>query len=63
MEIFTFYVITFEPIITKGCEGPQNDCCNLSFVKDKHTYGEKLARKGRTKVIYKVSFVSEWSLS
>ena len=38
---------------------PQND---LSFVKDEHTYGEKMARKNRTKVIYKGTFVSKQSL-
>jgi hypothetical protein len=27
-------------------------------VEDKHTYGKKMARKGRTKVIYKGTFVS-----
>ena len=34
----------------------------LSFVKDKHTYGEKMARKGRTKVIYKGTFISKQSI-
>ena len=27
--------------------------------KDEHTYGEKMARKGRNKVIYKVIFISK----
>ena len=31
-------------------------------MKDKHTHGKKMARKGRTKVIYKGTFVSEQSL-
>ena len=57
MEIFAFCVITFEPIITKTSD--HND---LSFVKDKHTYGEKMARKGHSRVIYKFSFVSDWSI-
>ena len=35
---------------------------NLIFVKDKHTHGKKMARKGRTKVIYKGTFVSNQSL-
>ena len=26
-------------------------------MKDEHTYGKKMARKGRTKVIYKVTFI------
>ena len=41
---------------------PQNDRQNLSFVKDEHTYGKNMARKGRTKVIYKGTFVSKQSL-
>ena len=32
------------------------------FVKDEHTYVEKMARKGCTKVIYKGTFVSKQSL-
>ena len=31
-------------------------------MKDKHIYGEKMARKGRTKVIYKGTFISKQSL-
>ena len=31
-------------------------------MKDEHTYGKKMARKGCTKVIYKGTFVSEQSL-
>ena len=46
MEIFAYCVITFEPIISKTCEAPQNDRQNLSFVKDEHTYGKKVARNG-----------------
>ena len=38
------------------------NCQNLSFVKDKHTYGKKMSRKGRTNVIYKGTFVSKQSL-
>ena len=62
MEMFAFCVITFEPIITKTCEAPQNDSHSLSFVKNKQIYGEKIARKGHTKVIYRFSFISNWSL-
>ena len=62
MRIFLFCVLTFEPIITKTCEAPQNDCRNLSFVKDNYIYGEKMAKKGRTKAIYKVTFISEHTL-
>ena len=31
-------------------------------MKDKYTHGKKMARKGRTKVIYKGTFVSKQSL-
>ena len=31
-------------------------------MKDEHTYGEKIARYGRTKVIYKGTFISKQSL-
>ena len=31
-------------------------------MKDKHTYGEKMARKVRKKIIYKVSFILKQSL-
>jgi hypothetical protein len=62
MEIFAFCVITYELIISKSCQAPQNDRLDLSFVKDEHTYGKKMARKGRTKVIYKGTFISKQSL-
>ena len=52
MKIFPFCVLTFEPIITKTYQAPQNGCHNLSFVKNKHIWGEKMARKGPTEVIY-----------
>ena len=32
-------------------------------MKDKHTHSEKMARNGRTKVIYKGTFISDRSLS
>ena len=57
MEIFTFCVITFQPIISKTCQAPQNDRRNLSFVKDNHTFVKKMARKGRTKDIFKGTFI------
>ena len=62
MEIFAFCVITFEPIISKTCYAPQNVSQILSFVKDEHTYGKRVARKGRTEVIYKGTFISKQSL-
>ena len=58
MEIFAFCVITFQPIVSKTYQAPQNDRQNLSFVKYEHTYGKKMARNGYTKVIYKGTFVS-----
>ena len=59
----TSETITLDPIKVLTCSTPQNDCKNLSFVKDKHTHGEKMARKGHAKVIYKFSFVSNRSIS
>ena len=47
MEMFAFCVITFEPIKIQTCSTPQNVCLNLSFVKDIHVVGEKMARKCR----------------
>ena len=48
----TSEAITFEPIKIQTRSASQNDCLNLSFVKDKHTYGKKMARKGPTTVVY-----------
>ena len=59
---FVIDVTAFNPIKISTCWALQNDCQNLSFVKDKHTYGKKMARKGRTKVIYKGTFISKQSL-
>ena len=39
-----------------------NQDLDLSFVKDEHTYGKKMARNGPTTVIYKGTFVSNQSL-
>ena len=63
MEIFAFCIITFQPIVSKTYQAPQNDRQNLSFVKDDYTYGKKMARKGRTKDIYKGTFVCIQTLS
>ena len=49
---FVFYVITFEPIEVQTRSAPQNDCLNLSFVKDTYVDGRKLARNGRKMTIY-----------
>ena len=34
LDSFAFCVISFEPIEIQTCSAPQNDCLNLSFVKD-----------------------------
>ena len=52
METFTFCVITFEATRIWTHLASQNDCLNLSSVKDDHTYGKKMARNGRKTVIY-----------
>ena len=57
------YVVAFDPINIQTCLAAQNDGQNLSFVKDEHTCGKKMARKGRTKVIYKGTFISDRSLN
>jgi hypothetical protein len=49
---FAFYVITFEPIEVQTLSVPQNDRLNLSFVKDIHVDGGKLARNGGKTTIY-----------
>ena len=59
---FTSEANYFEPINIQTCYAPQNDRLNLSFVKDKHTNGKKLARNGRNTIIYKGTFVSNHSL-
>ena len=59
----TSEAITFDQIKIQTCKATQNDRQNLIFVKDKHIHGKKMARKGRTKVIYKGTFVSEQSLN
>ena len=52
MEIFAFFVIIFEPIRIQTLYAPQNDRLNLSFVKNEHTGGIKMARNGRKMAIY-----------
>jgi phosphoribosylaminoimidazole carboxylase (NCAIR synthetase) len=49
MKMFVFCVISFEPIKIQTCSAPQNDRLNLSFVKDIHVVGKKMARNGRKK--------------
>ena len=40
MEIFGFCAITFEPVKIETCLATQNDCLNLSFVKDIYVVGK-----------------------
>ena len=61
LKIFSFCVITFEPIIAYIYQAPQKDRQNLKFLTN-FTYGEKMVRNGPTEVIYKFCFVSKWSL-
>ena len=43
------YVVTFGPIKNQICLDPQNDCQNLSFVRDNYVDGEKMTRNGHKK--------------
>ena len=48
-EQIVIYVVTFGPIKIQICLDPQNDCQNLSFVKDNYVDGEKMTRNCRKK--------------
>ena len=54
--VFAFYVITFLPNKIQTRKAPQNDRLNLSFVKDTHTVGKRMARYGRKMAIYQLLF-------
>ena len=56
MEILVLCVITFESIKIQTRSAPQNDLLNLSFVKDKHVVGKKMARYGLKMTIYQLLF-------
>ena len=58
MKTIVICVVVFDPIKILVGWAQQNDRQNLSYVKDEHTFGKKMARKGRTKVIYKGTFIS-----
>ena len=62
METFAFFAITFEPIGILTHSAHQNDNMNLSFVKDKRTVSQKMARNGSNTAIYFVIFISKQSL-
>ena len=51
---FAFCVITIVPIMIQTCLAPQNDRLNLSFVKDFHMVGKKMARNGWKMAIYQM---------
>ena len=63
METFAFLAITFEPIGILTHSEHQNDHLNLSFVKDKHTVSQKMARNGSKRAIYFVIFILKQSLN
>ena len=46
-SISRFLCQTFDTIEVQTRSAPQNDCLNLSFVKDIYVNGRKLARNGR----------------
>ena len=54
--IFALCVITCEPIKIQTCSAPKNDPLNLSFVKDEHTVGKKMAIYGSEMPIYQLLF-------
>ena len=47
------YVLAFDPIEIQTQQVPQNDCRNLSFVKDTNVVGDKMTRNGRKMTISK----------
>ena len=55
--LLAFCVITVVPIMIQTCSAPQNDRLNLSFVKDFHIVGTKMARSGRKMAIYQMQIL------
>ena len=51
MEILAFYAIAIEPMKLQTHSASQNDCLNLSCVKDTYVYGRKVARNCRKTAI------------
>ena len=47
-----FYAIAIEPTMEHTRSTSQNDCLNLSFVKDTYGNAKKMVRKGGKMVIY-----------
>jgi hypothetical protein len=54
---FAFCVITVVPIMIQTCLEPKNDRLNLSFVKDFHIVGTKMARNGSKMAIYQMQIL------
>ena len=52
MEFLAFYAIAIEPIKVQTCSASQNDCLNLSFVKESYCNAKKMARTGGKMEIY-----------
>ena len=55
--IFVFFAVTFVPIKIWTHSVPQNDRLNLSFVKDFHIVGTKMARYGCKMAIYQMQIL------
>ena len=55
--LFALFVITVIPIMIQTCSAPQNDRLNLSFVKDSHIFGTKMARSGCKMAIYQMQIL------
>ena len=45
-DLNQYFVVAFDPIKIQTCLALQNDCQNLSFVKDIYVVGEKMTRNG-----------------
>jgi hypothetical protein len=52
MDLPTTYMNIFCKTEIQTCLAPQNDCLNLSFVKEIHVVGIKMARSGLKMAIY-----------
>ena len=50
LVLFSFCVIPVVPIIIQTCSAPQNDRLKLSFVKEFHIVGKKMARTHHSKM-------------
>ena len=57
LGFFAFCVITVVPIMIQTRSAPQNDCLNLSFVKEFHVICTKMARIGLKMVIYQMQIL------